>query len=280
MDTQPSHPSAPASPTLLYLWDNRTLFLGNSVLPMRNSTIASHTLTVCFQGEFRVKYPGREEIRTRSMLVEAGHSLNLDYVMDVNLVVGAVYLDPVGQDFPVLTSLMTQVTDDLYIDHPDEDTLISELIAMRNAQLDSRSAKEKLETLIIPADFRGKTLKVIDPRIAETVQTIKDTVAENLSVDELAQRVHLSPSRLCKLFSAELGIPIRRYRLWRRLFNCTIAVANGKTFFEAGLESGFSSPAHCSKTYLTLTGTLPSQTFAASEFFKVICPEPEPLETA
>jgi len=264
----------PEHAAVIYLWDTRTASFGNTPVPIRQTKTAAHTLVVCFKGTFRFKYPGSdEEIVTRSMLISAGYTPNLDYLVDKEIVVGAVYLNPIGQDFAALSRLMTKINDGLYMTHRDESHIITEMLKLRDTCPPSAEAYARLDQLIIPPDLQGKELQKIDPRIIKVVNLIKRTVSENVSVNDLAESVHLSPSRLCKLFSSELGIPIRRYRLWRRLFVCTIAVAEGKTFLEGGLEAGFSSPAHCSKTYTALVGLNPAAIFTISKYLKIVVPE-------
>lgn len=268
-DTQtPSHAA------VLYLWENRTLFLGNTPLPLRKSSAAAHTFVICLEGQLRIKYPDSpEEIVTRSVLINAGYTPNIDYIVNKNLIIAAVYLDPIGQDLAALSYLMEETGNGMHINHRDESEIISALLNLRDRTPSSEDTYAALEKIIIPADLQGKPLKPIDPRIVKVVKLIKETVSENISVGDLAESVHLSPSRLCKLFSSELGIPIRRYRLWRRLFVCTIALAKGKTMLEGGLEAGFSSPAHCSKTYSTLVGLSPTAVITISKWFKLITPE-------
>src|SRR5207253_7072340 len=58
---------------------------------------------------------------------------------------------------------------------------------------------------------------VIDERVATVIDKIHNMDVLSVSLDEMASTVFLSPSRFAHLFTDEVGIPFRRYLLWRRL---------------------------------------------------------------
>lgn len=119
----------------------------------------------------------------------------------------------------------------------------------------SEDAYRALETVINP---RRCPYPEVDPRVARVVLLIRETVAENTSVETLAQSVNLSVPRLMQLFRQYVGVPIRRYRQWHRLFVTTIAVAQGKSLTEAAMDAGFTDSAHFSHTFRTTLGLKPS----------------------
>ena len=55
-------------------------------------------------------------------------------------------------------------------------------------------------------------------RAFDLLELIRADPADNLSNEALAEQVGLSGDRLQRLFKQTTGIPIRRYRLWHRLF--------------------------------------------------------------
>jgi AraC-like DNA-binding protein len=64
----------------------------------------------------------------------------------------------------------------------------------------------------------------------------------------------LSPSRFRARFDAELGLPFRRYRLWRRMAAVMRSVASGCSLTQAAHAAGFSSSAHLSATFKRMFG--------------------------
>ena len=98
----------------------------------------------------------------------------------------------------------------------------------------------------------------LDARISSVVALIKRDVANNLSARYLAAQVDLSEPRLSQLFKDTLGVPIRRYRQWHRLFVTAVGVTQGLSLTTAALEAGFTDSAHFSRTFRSILGMPPS----------------------
>jgi AraC-like DNA-binding protein len=74
----------------------------------------------------------------------------------------------------------------------------------------------------------------------------------------LANAVSLSPSRLAHLFAEQVGVPIRRYRLWRAIREAIRLCLSGASLTEAAHATGFSDSAHFSNSFRDLFGMTPS----------------------
>ena len=68
-----------------------------------------------------------------------------------------------------------------------------------------------------PTTVLGRTETHLDPRIQKIVELIRNEPDRNYSQGELAASLGLSPSRLLHLFTEQLGVPYRRFRMWKRL---------------------------------------------------------------
>jgi len=97
-----------------------------------------------------------------------------------------------------------------------------------------------------------------EPRIQKVLNIIASCRGRQLSVDELADMVCLSPSRLIHLFKAEVGIPIRRYYLWRRIRVGIEHAVKHKNLTAAAHVAGFSDSAHFSNVFKKMFGIPPS----------------------
>lgn len=80
------------------------------------------------------------------------------------------------------------------------------------AQKISEKPIEQLMSILSQSDCE----QALEPRIDKLIHYISQTEHKMASIEELAQAVGLSPSRLIHLFKDEVGIPIRRYLLWQR----------------------------------------------------------------
>jgi AraC-like DNA-binding protein len=101
-----------------------------------------------------------------------------------------------------------------------------------------------------------------DARIARVVQAIERQPDAFGRLQDAATLACLSPSRFRARFDAELGLPFRRYRLWRRMAAVMRTVAAGGTLTEAAHAAGFSSSAHLSSTFKRMFGLTASDLLA------------------
>jgi AraC-like DNA-binding protein len=77
---------------------------------------------------------------------------------------------------------------------------------------------------------------------------------------ELAEAAALSPSHLSRLFKAQMGVPITRFRNQKRLERFLILYGRGRntTALAAALEAGFGSYAQFYRVFRELTGRTPA----------------------
>jgi len=101
-----------------------------------------------------------------------------------------------------------------------------------------------------------------DKRIAKVLLEIERRPDDFPSLQDAAAISCLSPSRFRARFVDELGLPYRRFRLWRRMAAAVRAVAKGSNLTEAAFQAGFSSAAHFSSTFKQMFGISASQVLA------------------
>lgn len=101
-----------------------------------------------------------------------------------------------------------------------------------------------------------------DARIARVVRAIERRPEAFGRLQDAATLACLSPSRFRARFDAELGLPFRRYRLWRRLAAVMRTIAAGGSLTEAAHAAGFSSSAHLSSTFKRMFGLAASDLLA------------------
>lgn len=93
-----------------------------------------------------------------------------------------------------------------------------------------------------------------DARIARVVREVERRPAAFGRLQDAAALACLSPSRFRARFDAELGLPFRRYRLWRRMAAVMRTVVAGGSLTEAAHAAGFASSAHLSSTFKGMFG--------------------------
>lgn len=237
---------------LLYLWPRRTLFVGRVAGAIEFSQAAA-SLLVGVKTPLAVKLPDENrELKASSLLLAPGKKLT---VQTSGQLVAACYLDALGQDYRLLSQCMTPMLPGVYGNLPDEAGLRSLLADLHRAPLPAEKACVLLENSLNPDALE---YPLADPRIEQIVHRIQQQVARNVSAEELAQEVNLSVSRLVELFRIQVGVPIRRYRQWHRLFVTVTGVNRGESLTDAAIAAGFTDSAHFSHTFRVTLGMKPS----------------------
>jgi AraC-like DNA-binding protein len=108
--------------------------------------------------------------------------------------------------------------------------------------------------------------------MASAVEFIRSADEASLTLDEVARSVHLSPSRFAHLFTQELGLPFRRYLLWRKLTRAMLMVGRGNTLSAAAHGAGFSDSAHLTRTFYQMFGIAPTVMMGGGEFYEIPAP--------
>lgn len=98
----------------------------------------------------------------------------------------------------------------------------------------------------------------MDPRVRELLQVLRDDAEIDTSLEALAARVGLSPSRLMHVFTESVGTPLRPYLLWLKLQRAATSIVNGVALTEAAVHAGFADAAHMSRTFRRMFGMSPS----------------------
>ena len=83
--------------------------------------------------------------------------------------------------------------------------------------------------------------------------------------------VFLSPSRFAHLFKQQVGLPFRRYMLWRKLARAVLVIGRERTIAAAAHAADFADAAHLTRTFYQMFG-LPPSVIMRGEFFEISSP--------
>jgi AraC-like DNA-binding protein len=104
----------------------------------------------------------------------------------------------------------------------------------------------------------GQGPPVLDPRVARVVEWLGRNPADLTPLEQLLRRERLSVSRFLHLFSREIGVPFRRFRIWNRLRAASSMAIGGASLTDAAIGAGFSDQAHFSRLHRETFGVTPS----------------------
>lgn len=248
----------------LYLWRLRTLCLGGEFFELSKVNPAASMLILGLEREFDVVIGDNVAgeavtISTRSVLVPVGKPVTGNAYGQK---VAFLFLDPLGQDLQHLQKQMAGQYDGVGFDSVHEAAQLATMNEILDANVEPAQAYKLLNQRIFLTDQildkQYDNLPDSDQRIRKVIEWVKADPCSNIPNQELADRVGLSASQLQRLFKAATGIPIRRYRLWHRLFVASGLIAFGRSLTEAALEAGFSDSSHFNHTFHSMLGIKPS----------------------
>ncbi len=260
-----------SSPALVYVSSRRYLYLGRGQLPIRDLHSAAAAMLVCLQGEVRFRTPGHEQwLSSASVLIPAGSRIAID---NRDAVLAACYLDAGRPDFAVLRRQMAATCQGIHYHHRQEHCLAQTLTGLRDEAPGHAEAQRRVETMIYRG--AGDPLPQVDPRVTQVVERLRSSSALNISVGVLAAEVGLSESGLIRLFALQVGVPLRRHRLWYRLLDFVRHTLAGVPGSVAIKMAGFSDAAHLSRCYSGFFGVNHSYAFSAKTHVRYILPAGE-----
>lgn len=136
------------------------------------------------------------------------------------------------------------------------DTSVSSEVGERwrdvRTEADAAAAAAETERLLGLQEQRTPTE---DPRILEAAAYMKAAPAlEQLTIREVAQAVHLSPSRLTHLFRRDTGISPSFYLANLKLERAFYLLETGRSLTQVCMDAGFATPSHMADTSRKLYG--------------------------
>lgn len=251
-------------PSLLYLWDKRTLYIGPVFEPLDLSQGAA-TLALSLDKPISFLIEGYSEpVECRSLLIPAGFSISID---TQDAVIVNCHLDALGEDYAALSGRMQCKLGEAAYQLKNEHDFIARFWDIYTCQMNSVTAYKHLDQMLLA---EAKVEYNVDKRVVEVINLIKETIDTNLSIEDLAGAVNLSVPRLVQLFKKQTGVPIRRYRLWHRLYVTSIKMGQGCSLTDAAIAAGFTDSSHCSHTFRSMLGMKPSLILSQPNKIRII----------
>ena len=111
-----------------------------------------------------------------------------------------------------------------------------------------------------------KTAKpvVLDERIRKILIYLEEHIKENISMDKLADRFHITKNHLHFIFRKMVGTPVMKYITIKRLGLAQQEILNGIPIGEAAYHAGFNDYTSFFRAYKTFYGSPPSRLLTES----------------
>ena len=237
-----------------YSWGARALFIGPSLnLAAHRNAVA--VVAVGLDAKFSVaidpKKPqsGAHSVRTALIPPNTLHKLTSNRGR-----MAFLYVDATSLDLESLSAMVRLRTRRAGFHLAVERPLIKLLRALADGDTDFAAAERALLQLCLGADNFAH-----DRKLFPAIEQLHKRIADKPTLDQLAKRAHLSPSRFRHAFKELTGVTLRRYRVWVAMGHAMRGLVRGKSLTVAAYEAGFSSSAHFSFAFKQMFGLAPSK---------------------
>ena len=250
-----------------YFWDGGFLAVGRSRGVVPTHSHHAYQLVVAADGEGLLKHGDEpwQSYQAAVVAADAPHAFNGEGMFGALLLI-----DPESREGHWLGRSIKQAITGLKLDR---------LPALREAITtfwedppDAAGTAALVEFIVRQFCTGIPPQQGLDSRVARAIEHIQAMDARVVSLEEVAAKVFLSPSRFAHLFSEEVGIPFRRYLMWRRLTRAMVLVTRGDSLSRAAHAAGFSDAAHFTRTFNQMFGIPPSAMLGADEMYEIPAP--------
>jgi AraC-like DNA-binding protein len=95
--------------------------------------------------------------------------------------------------------------------------------------------------------------------VAQIRAFLHEHVAEPITLEQLAQQVHLSPFHLLRVFRAAVGLPPHAYLIQLRVERAKKLLLAGLPIADIAVQTGFTDQSHLSRHFKRMVGVPPGQ---------------------
>lgn len=255
-------------PTRWYLWDGGFIALGEGggEVPAH----AHHAIQVylAIEGTAAIRHPGGDWREGRGLIVkpDVSHGFNFQAATGALL-----FVDAESSEGLWLRSALTQ--DITVVPDARLGACARELRTFWEDPLAALDPGDLIRHCVASLCPGAPPTRKIDTRVNTVLRTIVESDDLRLSLESAARRVHLSPDRFAHLFKEQVGLPFRRYILWRKVTRAMLAISRERTISEAAHGSDFADAAHLTRTFGEMFG-MPPSVMMRGDFFTI----PSPFE--
>lgn len=255
-----------ARPPRWYLWEGGFLLMGQAGGEVPAHAHHALQVTLSFEGPLAVREAGSEWREARGLIVRP----DVEHAFNARGQTGAMlFVDPESSEGRWLAAALTE--DVTQVPEARVEGCVGELRALWERPIEGMEVGALVRHCIQALSPGAMPAHKLDPRIGTVLQAIRATQDLRISLEAAAERVHLSPGRFAHLFKEELGLPFRRYMLWRKVTRAMLAMGRERTIAAAAQQGDFADAAHLTRTFARMFGMNPS-VLMRGDFFEIPSP--------
>lgn len=249
-----------------YVWDGGFLALGRAqgVVPPH----AHHAIQIvlALDGEIAARGGDNRWRSGRGLIVGP----DVEHSYDSRGALGAMlFVDPESTEGIWLrSSLADEIT---MLPAPRVAACVAELTRFRERPLESLEIGALIRHCVQALSAGAPPARRLDPRVTAVLRKIHRSDDLRVSLKSAAAAAFLSPSRFAHLFRQQLGLPFRRYLLWRKVTRAMLVIGREGTATAAAYAADFADAAHLTRTFCQMFG-IPPSVMLRGEFFEIPSP--------
>lgn len=155
--------------------------------------------------------------------------------------------------------LRSSLADDItVVDHTPLAAPAAALRAFQERPQETNDASALIRLCVQALSPGAPPARQLDSRVSKVLQQIQEADELRISLESAAEMAFLSPSRFAHLFTQQMGLPFRKYVLWRKLTRAMVAIGGNRSIAEAAHAADFADAAHLTRTFYQMVGMAPS----------------------
>lgn len=149
------------------------------------------------------------------------------------------------------------------VDLPDNCLSVLDLLATPGFELKKIAHQLTSELFTLYHQFLSQYGAALQYASAADIHAVVDYIQNNhtnkISVEAIANMMHVDRTYLCKRFKKKIGCSMQQYILDMRVMTAMRLIENGLSFKETAYQSGFNDPSNFTKVFTREVGKTPSE---------------------
>jgi AraC-like DNA-binding protein len=236
-----------------YLWEGGFLLIGRGqgVVPPH----AHHAIQIVIALDGNVAISGEDEEWRQGpgLVVRADTVHSFDALGSLGAM---LFVDPESTEGTWLSASLTENI--VIIPAGRLASSVSALLTFVERPLESMEIRELIRHCVQALSPGAPPARGIDPRVTKVLAQIHKSDELRITLENAAEMAFLSPSRFAHLFKDQMGLPFRKYMLWRKLTRAMVLIGSERTIADAAHAADFADAAHLTRTFYQMVGIAPS----------------------